>query len=649
MINLDVHFESKLLSGHLASESKFRVFCEYYFELLEHFNFNEFPKLPSLLSHDLLKFFEENNLPILVRLASLSDFPVHKDFPFYKLSVKLRNDVTFVKQVLLVCNKLDILQSCTLGVKNLEFMKEIVQVNGAALQYASYEIKKDKEIALLAVKQNYNAFEYVSENLKKDRDVIEQAVKKGGLQYGTSDMKDSKELVLQAIGENMHAFEYASQRLKQDEDVVLAAVSYTNYQIIPTNLRYSRSFCLKFVKKIGFKATSQCSESLMSDPSFVLELLDLKCGKCTDISLPKSLMNDRSVALKIIQKHPFSVLLCPNDRELVIEAVKRDISVLPNVAYSLRRDFSFGKEMIDIHPDTLLYLDAVLRENVDLLLYAVKKDGMCIRFVMPSNKEVVREAVKQNPEAIQFASSTLKKDEEFMLEMMEYTPLALRYASFDLRVNKEFVAKSVMKNEKASIYADYSQDDLLYNALGYSSWSLKHNREFVLNCVKKNGLSLQHASNDLKSDKEIVTQAIMQNPESLEYSDLSYDKEFVLQLIQQNKIHLTFRTISDTLKSDETIVLAVATYDPTFMIAFNLDTEENIIRVFEDNPSVLRYVREPLSRDKSFVRKLLLKNPMALQYVRSELLLDAKFIFSISENNFKKIFENIKNCRFRTY
>jgi hypothetical protein len=47
-----------------------------------------------------------------------------------------------------------------------------VQQNGRALQYASTELKNDREIVMAAVNQNGYLYQYASEALKNDREVV---------------------------------------------------------------------------------------------------------------------------------------------------------------------------------------------------------------------------------------------------------------------------------------------------------------------------------------------------------------------------------------------------------------------------------------------------------------------------------------------
>ena len=52
-----------------------------------------------------------------------------------------------------------------------------VKQNGLALEYASDELKCDREIVLAAVKQTSHALEYASEELKNDPEIKETTLR----------------------------------------------------------------------------------------------------------------------------------------------------------------------------------------------------------------------------------------------------------------------------------------------------------------------------------------------------------------------------------------------------------------------------------------------------------------------------------------
>jgi hypothetical protein len=85
--------------------------------------------------------------------------------------------------------------------KLLPEILEAVKQNGRALQFASVELKNDKEVVLEAVKNDGHAFEYASDELKNDKDVVLKAVKNYGyaLSSASVELKNDKEVVLEAV------------------------------------------------------------------------------------------------------------------------------------------------------------------------------------------------------------------------------------------------------------------------------------------------------------------------------------------------------------------------------------------------------------------------------------------------------------------
>lgn len=74
-----------------------------------------------------------------------------------------------------------------------EFMKQLISENGFALQYMTKELKDDKEIVLIALRESAGfALKYASKRLQADREVVYQAVKKyrKPLEYASQELQD---------------------------------------------------------------------------------------------------------------------------------------------------------------------------------------------------------------------------------------------------------------------------------------------------------------------------------------------------------------------------------------------------------------------------------------------------------------------------
>jgi hypothetical protein len=70
-------------------------------------------------------------------------------------------------------------------------MLAAVQLNGFALEDASEDLRKDRDVVLAAVQQNGLALQYASEDLRKDRDVVLAAMQQDGaaLAYASPKLK----------------------------------------------------------------------------------------------------------------------------------------------------------------------------------------------------------------------------------------------------------------------------------------------------------------------------------------------------------------------------------------------------------------------------------------------------------------------------
>ena len=99
--------------------------------------------------------------------------------------------------------------------------------SATALQYASAELKGDREIVIEAVKQNGGALWYASAELKGDREIVIEAVKQNGnsLQCASAELKGDREIVMEAVKQNGNALVYASAALKGDREIVMVAVA----------------------------------------------------------------------------------------------------------------------------------------------------------------------------------------------------------------------------------------------------------------------------------------------------------------------------------------------------------------------------------------------------------------------------------------
>ena len=111
--------------------------------------------------------------------------------------------------------------------KDREVVLRAVTNNGRALRYAFEALKGDKKLVLAAVTQNGLALQHASEELQGDREVVLTAVAQyvDALGYASPELRADREMVLTAVTHNGWALEYASQELRADREVCLVATS----------------------------------------------------------------------------------------------------------------------------------------------------------------------------------------------------------------------------------------------------------------------------------------------------------------------------------------------------------------------------------------------------------------------------------------
>ena len=93
-----------------------------------------------------------------------------------------------------------------------------VAQDGYALQWASAELRSDREVVMAAVKNYGEALKYASAELRADREVATVAVAQDyrALMLVSDELQGDRELILLAVAKNDRALEYASEELQAD-------------------------------------------------------------------------------------------------------------------------------------------------------------------------------------------------------------------------------------------------------------------------------------------------------------------------------------------------------------------------------------------------------------------------------------------------
>jgi hypothetical protein len=119
-------------------------------------------------------------------------------------------------------------------------MMAAVQNQGKALQFASPELRRDKELVMVAVQHGF-ALKYAAPILCADKEVVMAAVKHLSieLQYALVELRRDKEVVMAAVQQG-EALQFASPEMQADKEVVLAAIRKTPHSILSASAELQR-------------------------------------------------------------------------------------------------------------------------------------------------------------------------------------------------------------------------------------------------------------------------------------------------------------------------------------------------------------------------------------------------------------------------
>ena len=391
--------------------------------------------------------------------------------------------------------------------KDKEIVMAAVKTYGSALKYADKSLKKDKEIVLAALKQDFEALKFVSRSLRKDKEVVMAALNKNywSLEDVDKSLRNDKEVVMAALKFDDCDIRYADDNLKADREVVLAALkkseensSFSALEFADESLKADREIVLEAVR-LHPQSLRWAAETLKADREIVIEAV-----KNFSFALQYAddkLKADREIILVAASNTEQGNVFYEadesfrSDPEIVLAAIK-SLSVPSSTCSPCTL---WGSDLID---------EVKISANRELMIEAVKIDGSLLQYAddsLKKDKEVVLAAVSSlssNHEDqfeiyLEYADDSLKKDREVVLMAVKHNCSSLKYASKNLQADREIVLAAVKFEAKSGPV--YQRGYMLE----YASDDLKADREIVLQAMKNADSAYRHASEELQNDPEL--------------------------------------------------------------------------------------------------------------------------------------------------
>jgi len=320
-----------------------------------------------------------------------------------------------------------------------------VKKDGGTLKFADKNLKNDKKIVLLAVKNISTvvgsdwALHYASKKLRANKEIVLAAVKHTAkaLQHADKKLRGDKKIVLEAVKNYGEVLEYADKKLKSNKEVVLAAVS-------------NDGSALKF-----------CDKKLKSNKEVVLAAV-------------KNYWDALEYADKKLR----------GDKDIILEAIKKEARNIKYADKKLKEDQKIMLTAISKSAFTFEYANEKLKFDKKFVLLAVKKNSAVLEYVNDNfkmDKEVILAVIKKEPSLIQYAHDQIKSDREFMTKNI---------------IEKEIFEENFIKNKKLKRYK-YSVEVSGSGGEIKSSVITKKTYDFFAN---DNDLLISHVNDDNNED-----------------------------------------------------------------------------------------------------------------------------------------------------
>jgi len=182
-------------------------------------------------------------------------------------------------------------------------MKAMVSVRGTDLEYASPQLKQDREIVLAAVAQNGLALKFANTALKSDKDIVMVAVDENGLAIQYSCLSDDKDIAKKALNNtDEKIFQYFSSKLQSDKEIAFRALisNMDSFSSLPICLKVDHNFLIDVIGAIP-EIYYRISTEQQSNRELVLGIIERNAMCCYNLK-SMNFYDDKEIVLKCCKK-----------------------------------------------------------------------------------------------------------------------------------------------------------------------------------------------------------------------------------------------------------------------------------------------------------------------------------------------------------
>lgn len=441
---------------------------------------------------------------------------------------------------------------------NLSMMARLVRINGLLLNYASPNLKENDEIIEIALKQNPEAVEFAANKYKENKEFIKNLLQTNQtlFRHASEILKNDKEYVLELLKQDYTSmgtlFKYAGDNLKEDRELVMSAVYKKggNLRFVSPKYQDDEDIVSIAVNNTGY-AIRYASDRLKDNRQIGLLAANKSHGTSIEDLSPR-LRDDKELILKALVFNDYA-FVCASDRlredkEVVESALRKNPKLFKYVGSNYKNDLSFiVRQLQNIDPDKS---DSYNEENDEYDDQKTIDRKFIFNNLTPEFKDDINKMtclISFDEDCVVYASPRLLDMENFGLVVVSHDGNNLQYLSKNLQNNKFIVMSAILNDSEALQYAnEIYKDDIEIIKLVVSN--------------KYNKRAFKYASNNMRSNKELIEYALVINPENiLHVSDiLANDKNFIIHCMKQlgsiKESHNIYNYLNDNMRAEIEII-----------------------------------------------------------------------------------------------
>lgn len=595
-------------------------------------------ELPSVLDD-----FPSCNLPPTIRMdrdillarVARDDFESKYEDERFFVPPKLRGD----KQVIMTIleKHCDVVECMSNNLRDdQEVFRKLLNSNATlpiyALQHFSERIRSDRKLMLrlCAHRSGVQSLQFVSSDLRNDKAFMLEAIQVSNTcRQETSTIGCEEKKDTNVNSDYFQILRYASHRLQDDPDVVLAAVrkSGLNLKYASYKLRRDYTIAMTAIQENG-EAFRWClkgdvKDRLLSDRNLVLNhIIKNACSHTTLRTCMDRFQTDQEVVLEALASGidwssvPWNLQF---SREFVKTALLKNAKCYLGLSEALRQDFEIASIAIrgNMVDDTVLLeafeqCQSLLRDRESMLTIAKSKwtdvlhetlqfSSMSIR----GDKEIMLQAVSNNPNVFQFCTEELIHDRDIVLATVQSCPTWMYLVPDTFQIqNPDVVIKAIkccQQNDSWSLYEDvcealWSNRDVAIAWLTkFGDWlhddfpeEFEDDEEMCLIVIQQNWVEFDSFSVAMRNNKDFMLRAIKVDARVigvLEREDecLRYDDDLTMLAFARDKRAIQFYSGGQDFEYmvvfTERLRKRIRDYE-----AFNQVVCANILRPCQKNP-----------------------------------------------------------------